>query len=57
MKTTKATIYAKYGIEYKSGKINTPIGWMPVVEHSTDYVATEDPRYQELVDLVEHQEF
>lgn len=29
MKTTKATIYAKYGIEYKSGKINTPIGWMP----------------------------
>ena len=27
------------------------------VEHSTDYVATEDPRYAELVELVENQEF
>ena len=27
------------------------------VEHSTDYVATEDPRYAELVELVENQKF
>jgi hypothetical protein len=27
------------------------------VEHSTDYVAEEDPRYAELVELVENQEF
>ena len=27
------------------------------VEHSTDYKASEDPRYQEIVDLIENQEF
>lgn len=27
------------------------------VEHSTDYVATEDPRYSELVELIENQKF
>jgi hypothetical protein len=28
MKINKKSIYAAYGIEYKGGKINTPIGWM-----------------------------
>ena len=28
MKTSKAQIYAKYGITYKNGKIETPIGPM-----------------------------
>ena len=27
------------------------------VEHSTDYKASEDPRYQEIVDLIENQDF
>lgn len=29
MKTTKKAIYAEYGIEYKDGKILSPIGWIP----------------------------
>lgn len=29
MKTTKKAIYAEYGIEYKNGKIMSPIGWIP----------------------------
>jgi len=28
-KINKAEIYKAYGIEYKGGKINTPLGWLP----------------------------
>jgi len=29
MKITKKDIYAKYGIEYKDGKVLSPVGWIP----------------------------
>lgn len=28
---TKKDIFNKYGIEYKNGKINTPLGWLPLL--------------------------